>query len=280
MPCRAPISTTTCSCVGRDRDFSRRTARHPTITMIRLLRFGTPTQSPPLFAIPGLDGSIGSIQPIVEALAKQREVIVADFSAETNSTPEALATEIANVIKAEGRDTIDVMGQSIGTILAAQVASLHGLPVRKVVLTCTFTILRWKLLRLVVTLSRMAPLWLYRLTSWLSVAISCGPIGNGGHHPAFAAARDADKNVVAKRTAWQIDRDFAHDLVRIRGPLLILMGGSDRFVPNAKKEIAKLRMMFAPQPAASLDVIPDAGHIFLPSAAVALAVAKIEEFLR
>ncbi|HZY44566.1 MAG TPA: alpha/beta hydrolase [Anaerolineae bacterium] len=248
--------------------------------MIRLLRFGTPTQSPPLFAIPGLDGSIGSIQPVVEALAKQREVIVADFSTETSSTLEALATEIAKVIKTEGRDTIDVMGQSIGTILAAQVASLHGLPVRKIVLTCTFTICRWNLLRIVVALSKLAPAWLYRLTSWLSLAISCGPVGNGGHHPAFAAARDANKNAIAKRTAWQINRDFSHDLVRIRVPLLILMGGNDRFVPDAKKEITKLRRMFEPQPAASIDVIPKAGHIFLPSAAVALAVAEIEEFLR
>ncbi len=248
--------------------------------MIRLLRFGFPNDQPPLCVIPGLDGSIGSVQPVVEALARHREVIVVDFSLETNATLEALAAEIANVIRAEGRSAIDVMGQSIGTILAAQVAALHGLPVRKIVLTCTFTICRWNLLRMVVALSKMTPPWLYRLTAWPSIVISCGPVGDGGHHPAFAAARDADKDVVAKRTAWQIDRDFSHDLVRIRAPLLILMGDSDRFVPNVQKEISKLRVMFAPQPAARIDVIPNAGHIFMPSAAIALAVAKIEEFLR
>ena len=247
--------------------------------MIRLLRLSTPTDQPPLFAIPGLDGSIGSVQPVVEALAKQREVIVVDFSPETNPTLGALAAEIANVIRAEGRHSIDVMGQSIGTILAAQVASWHDLPVRKVVLTCTFTNCRSNLLRMVVALSTLTPTWLYRLTSWLSIALSCGPVGDGGHHPAFAAARGADQKSIAKRTAWQIDRDFAHDLVRIQTPLLILMGARDRFVPDAQKEIAKLRAMFAPQPTAKVDVIPNAGHIFLPSAAIALAVAKIEEFL-
>jgi pimeloyl-ACP methyl ester carboxylesterase len=243
------------------------------------LRLGTPTDQPPLFAIPGLDGSIGSVQPMVEALAKQREVIVVDFSAETSPTLEALATEIAAAIRAESQPTFDILGQSIGTIVATQVATLHNLPVRKVVLTCTFTILHWRLLRLVVALSKFAPAWLYRLTAPLTIALSCGPVGDGGQHPAFAAARKADKDVVARRTAWQIDRDFAIDLARIQTPLLILMGDSDRFVPDAQREIAKLRHLFAKQPAARVDAIPGAGHIFLPSIPIQLAVAKIEEFL-
>jgi pimeloyl-ACP methyl ester carboxylesterase len=248
--------------------------------MIGLIRLGSPTSAPPLFAIPGLDGSIGSVEPIVKQLARQREVLVVDFSGETQPTLEALAAEIADTIRAEGRSAIDVLGQSIGTILAAQVASRHNLPVRKVVLTCTFTILRWNVLRWVVSLSKITPTWLYRLTSWPSVAISCGPVGDGGRHPCFAGAREADKRVVAKRTAWQIDRDFSADLVRVQAPLLILMGDSDRFVPNAPREIAKLRTMFAQRPTARVDVIPGAGHIFLPSAAIALAVQKIEDFLR
>lgn len=248
--------------------------------MINLIRLGQQTDRPPLYAIPGLDGTIGSVQPVVEQLARTREVIVVDYSAETNATLETLAAEIAENIRAEKRESFDVLGQSIGTILAAQVATLHNLPARKVVLTCTFTILPWTLLRFVVTVSKITPRWLYRLTSPLTIALSCGPVGDGWHHPCFAGTRQADPRVIAKRTAWQIDRDFAIDLARIQTPLLILMGDSDRFVPNARREIAKLRQLFANQPSAHVDVVPGAGHIFLPSMPIKFAVAKIDEFLR
>ena len=247
--------------------------------MIRFIRIGVPTHLPPLYAVPGLDGSIGTVEPVVKALAQRREVIVVDFSAETNPTLEALASEIATQIRTEDQSAFDILGQSIGTIVATQVATLHQLPVRKVALTCTFTILRWRLLRLVVTLLKFTPTWLYRLTAPLTIALSCGPVGDGGQHPAFAAARQADKTAAIRRTAWQIDRDFAIDLARIQAPLLILMGDSDRFVPDARREIARLRQLFAQQPAARVDVIPGAGHIFLPSPAIRLAAAKIEEFL-
>ena len=247
--------------------------------MIRFIRLGTPTHLPPLYAVPGLDGSIGTVEPVVKDLAQRREVIVVDFSAETNPTLEALATEIATQIRAEGQSAFDILGQSIGTIVAAQVATLHQLPARKVVLTCTFTILRWRLLRLVVVLLKFTPAWLYRLTAPLTIALSCGPVGDGRQHPALTAARQADKGSAARRTAWQIDRDFAVDLARIQTPLLILMGDSDRFVPNARREIARLRQVFAQRPAARVDVIPGAGHIFLPSHSIQLAVARIEEFL-
>lgn len=248
--------------------------------MIRLIRLSPPNGSPPLYAIPGLDGTIGSVEPVVKRLAETREVIVVDYSGETQATLEDLAAEIAATIRAEGRPTFDLLGQSIGTILTAQVASLHNLPVRKVALMCTFTILRWRLLRLVAALTKFTPRWLYRLTSPLTIILSCGPVGDGWHHPCFEGTRNSDQRVVAKRTAWQIDRDFAIDLARIQQPLLILMGDSDRFVPDAAAEIAKLRQMFASHSDTRVDVIPGAGHIFLPSLAIRVAATKIVEFLR
>nr|MBP7689213.1 dienelactone hydrolase family protein [Thermoflexales bacterium] len=69
------------------------------------------------------------------------------------------------------------------------------------------------------------------------------------------------------------------DLARIQQPLLILMGESDRFVPNAAREIDRLRSIFAAQPTSRIDVIPGAGHIFLPSLAIRIAASKIAEFL-
>ena len=246
--------------------------------MIRLIPYGQTTDQPPLFAIPGLDGAVGSIEPVVKKLARQREVIVVDFSADNSETLDLLAANLAEAIQKEDRPVIDIMGQSIGTILAAQLATLHGLPVRKVVLTCTFTRLRWTALKWVAALTRLTPSFLYRLTSPLTIALSCGAVGDGRHHPAFEATRDSNKQTVAQRTAWQINRDFSTDLVKIEIPLLILMGEKDRFVPDAQQEIKKLRSLFANDPA-QIETIPNAGHIFLPSAAIAAATAKIEGFL-
>jgi pimeloyl-ACP methyl ester carboxylesterase len=247
--------------------------------MITLEHIGTGNGQPPLYAVPGLDGAIGSFQPIVERLATTREVVVVDFSRETNATLDALSGEIARAIAAEGPATLDVLGQSIGTILAAQVACRYGLPVRRVVLVSTFTILRWKLLRIVALLTRLSPGFVYRLTAGLTVTLSCGPVGDGRAHPIFASARNAEKGGVARRTQWEVGRDFAADLGPVRSPLLILMGAQDRFVPDAKREIRKLHALFADHPAATVDVVPRAGHVFLPSTAIAAAAARIESFL-
>jgi pimeloyl-ACP methyl ester carboxylesterase len=125
---------------------------------------------------------------------------------------------------------------------------------------------------------RLTPRWLARRTSALSVILLCGPVGDGRDNPAFADAKNADQAGVAKRTGWEIDRDFALDLVKIRQPLLVLMGERDRFVPNLNKEVERLRDLLIDHPA-SVETIPNAGHIFLPSAAVALAAEKIAAFL-
>jgi pimeloyl-ACP methyl ester carboxylesterase len=246
--------------------------------MVQLFRRGIAQAAPALLAVPGIDGSIGSLAPLVEKLSTQREVIVVDYTAETNPTLEALAAEIAGVAKTEITGAIDILGQSIGTIIAAELASSHKLAVRRVVLTCTFTRLNWIKLRLSNFLLRLTPNWLYRLTSPLIMKIVCGPVGDGKHHPFFAASRRSDKKAVIKRTAWQIERDFSADLLKIQSPLLILMGEKDRFVPNASREIEKLRRLFAGRPAQVVS-IPNAGHVLLPSAAIAFAVSQIEAFL-
>jgi len=248
--------------------------------MIRLIRLGQASQYPTLIAIPGIDGSIGSLESIVRRLAQNRAVIAIDYSAETNPTLEALSAEIAAALTAEHLTAFDLLGQSIGTIVAAQIASDYGLPVRKVVLVCTFTRLVTPMLQMTVLALKLTPKWLARLLSPLSVRLLCGPVGDGRDNPAFAGARNADQAGVAKRTAWEIGRDFALDLAKIKQstPLLVLMGEQDRFVPNAKREIAKLRALFANRPA-QVETIPKAGHIFLPTAAIALAVEKISAFL-
>ena len=246
--------------------------------MIRLERHGLPAAPPPLVAIPGIDGSIASIAPIVKQLARRREVVVVNYTAETNPTLEELSAEIASAIRAELPSPVDLLGQSIGTILTVQVAGIHRSAVRKVILIATFTRLRWFLLRVTNILVSMTPRWLYRATTPAMLSWICGPVGDGRTHPFFAASRNSDPKGVVKRTAWEINRDFASDLARLEQPARILMGAEDRFVPNARREIAKLEALFTGRPV-TIRAIPKAGHVLLPSAAIAQAVSIIDEFL-
>ena len=65
--------------------------------MIRIIEIGQKSDKTPLIAIPGIDGSIGSIERIVNKVAENRRVIVIDYSEENNITLEALAKPIAKL---------------------------------------------------------------------------------------------------------------------------------------------------------------------------------------
>jgi pimeloyl-ACP methyl ester carboxylesterase len=243
---------------------------------LRLIPFGSPTDAaPPLVAIPGIDGSAGSISPIVERLATSRQVLLVDYADETNPTLEGLTDQIADALEAK---EIDLLGQSIGTILAAQLASRQVPGVRKVVLIGTFTRLRWGSLRLSNLLTSLSPPWLYRMTTRPTMAYVCGPVGNGWDHPFFTTARESNPYGIVRRTGWEIGRDFTRDLDVLSGPAIVLMGADDRFVPDVWRDIEKLRSLYRGRP---IDVvpIPDAGHVLLPSPAIGRAVDEIQAFL-
>lgn len=246
--------------------------------MVRLIEYGTCSDKIPLFAFPGIDGSIGSIEPIVRELSGNRQVVVLDYTGENNPTLEKLTAEMAEAIKRRGSGHIDVLGQSIGTVLAAQIAGIRGLPVRRIVLMCTFTRLRWGWLRVVNFLLRITPGWLYRLTTRPMMTIACGPVGDGRNHPFFEASRNSNKEGVIRRTSWEINRNFGNDLATINSPCLILMGAKDRFIPNIRKELEALDDVLKGR-RAKMIAVPNAGHVFLSSSAITFAVTQIEGFL-
>jgi pimeloyl-ACP methyl ester carboxylesterase len=204
---------------------------------------------PRLVAVPGIDGSDGSIRPIVESLAATRDVSVVNYHDEDARTVEALADQMATALRSGFDEPFDVLGQSIGTIFAAQLAARSGLAVRRVVLCCTFTKLRWNTLRVANAFLSVTPRSIFSATAPISMRVVCGPVGDGGHHPFFEASRNANKAGVIKRTGWQIGRDFSPDIAAVKQPMLILMGARDRFVPNASREVAKLRQLLAHQDA-------------------------------
>lgn len=243
---------------------------------VRLRAYGPPGGGPALLAIPGLDGSIGSIEPIVERLARTRRVLVADYTVEHNATLEALAAEIAAVARGEAGGEVDLLGQSIGTLVAAQVAAAGELPVRRIVLVATFTRVRDLGLRLTNLVSALSPYALQRLTAPAMMAIVCGPVGDGRRHPFFAASRRAVFSRTRRRTGWQVGRDFSGLLSRAaERPLLVLLGEQDRFAPAG--DAARVRA--AVEPGGRVVTLPDAGHVLLPRQAIERAAGEIDAFL-
>lgn len=234
--------------------------------------------SPVLVAIPGIDGSSGSLLPIARGLAERRRVVIVDYSGEQTTSVEQLSEEIGRALRRELSEPVDLLGQSIGTIFAAQLDGGAMIPTRRIVLCCTFTRLRWTALRVSNALLRLTPGPVYRAIAPLSMAIVCGPVGDGADHPFFAASKAARKEGVIKRTAWEIGRDFRADLARVRSSLLVLMGEKDRFVPNVADEVERLERLFGGRDA-RIRLIPGAGHVVLPSKAIQFVIREIETFL-
>ena len=246
---------------------------------VRLVPYGATSPLPPLVAIPGLDGSAGSVAPLVERLAAMRRVLLADYTAESNPTLDELGDEIARQVATEVNGTFDVLGQSIGSVLAARLAVRPDLRVRRVVVISTFTRLRWRALAASNRVLGLTPRWLYARTAGPLMGIVCGPVGSGRDHPFFDAVRVSDPADAVKRTGWEIGRDFAVELSALAAscrPTLVLMGAADRFVPDARREVAKLRALFGPS---TVDVLDGSGHVVLPDHAVAVAVRRVERFL-
>lgn len=246
--------------------------------MIRLQSFGAASAQPSLVVVPGIDGSVGSVQPLIEHLARTREIMLVDYTDESEPTLEALSASIADLLRSRISGGFDLLGQSIGTIIAAQLAA-QNLTVRRVVLISTFLRLNDSKLKLNNFLASMGPRWLYRLMSRPVLEWSCGPVGDGHDHPFFKRSAESDPANIVKRTAWEIGRDFRPDISGVTQPMLVLMGEQDRFVPNAGREIEDLKKLLSGRDAQVITV-PQAGHVLLPTAAIDFAVVRIAEFLR
>lgn len=242
--------------------------------VVRLVEHGADTGQPPIVVVPGIDGHPGSVAPIVDQLARHRRVLLVEYSRENQPTLGELADEIAALLP----DRCDLVGQSIGTWLVAEVAARRRESVRRVVLISTFSRVRDLTLRLSALLTRRTPRWLYRRTTPPLMAAVCGPVGDGKDHPFLGGVAESDQDGVARRTRWQVGRD-ATDLLRsISQPVAVVLGASDRFVPRRRREYAHLAAIFS-RPGDRVEIIDGAGHVLLPSGAVDRAAEVVAEFL-
>ncbi len=244
----------------------------------RLVRHGSPTSGVPLVVVPGMDGSVGTVAPLVERLAQSRPVLVVDYTTERNASLEDFSREVAELVRAHVPGEVDVLAASLGSIAAAQAIGDHGLPARRVVLVGTFTRVADTRLRANNLLVAVSPRRVYQALAPLLMAWVCGPVGDGRRHAFFRNVRRSDPTQVVKRTRWEIGRDFAPELAKIAAPTLVLMGERDRFVPDLDEQLDVLRRLVS-RPGSELRTVAGAGHVLLPSAAVDAAVAAAEAFL-
>lgn len=239
--------------------------------------FGSASNVPPLVVIPGIDGSIGSVQAIVEILSRTRRVVLVDYTQEAEPTLDRLCGAIAGVLRGQLSEPFDLLGQSIGSIMAAKLA-VQDLPVRRVVLISTFLRLNDLKLRFSNLLAGLSPRWLYRLLSRPVLIWQCGPVGDGNARPFLVRSAESNPSLIVKRTQWEIGTDFHDDIAGVAQPLLMLMGERDRFVPNARLEIEELRQLVTGRDARVVGV-PASGHVVFPTVAIEFVVSQIEAFL-
>jgi pimeloyl-ACP methyl ester carboxylesterase len=179
---------------------------------VRMRAFGEAGGHPPVVAIPGIDGNAASIEPLVARLAAERRVLVADYAAEHNPSLEELAAEIAAAVSAEHGGEVDLLGQSLGALLAGEIVASGTLPVRRIALLGTGGRVRARALRALGGLSVVVPYALQRR--------------------AAPVLRGSDPSRIRRRLQWQAGRDVASVLRRVDRPLLVVLGAHDRFGPR------------------------------------------------
>ena len=90
---------------------------------------------------------------------------------------------------------------------------------------------------------------------------SVAPVGDGRDHPLFDAVRDSSPEDARTRTGWEVGRDVPVELSALAATgvaALVLVGGTDRFVPDVASVTARLRSLFGPS---AVHVVPGAGHV-------------------
>jgi pimeloyl-ACP methyl ester carboxylesterase len=197
----------------------------------------------PLLLIMGTGGTMGLWRPVLPALSERNRVIAFDNRGLGGSTPTTEAVDMASLaddavalIDALGIDRAQVLGWSLGSAVAQELAINHPERVTSLTLNCT-----WArpdgFMRAIATAVRTA--WAHgtpeeRLTA-TAVCFSPEALDSPEFEALFAEFSSAFPQTEEQRQAMvsQIDADLAHDsldrLDRIGCPTLVLAGEQDVF---------------------------------------------------
>jgi pimeloyl-ACP methyl ester carboxylesterase len=179
----------------------------------------------PLILIHGGLGSTGMFEPILPALSKDREVIAVDLQAHGRTADidrplsyEAMADDVAGLIRYLKIDKADVMGYSVGGEVALRVAIQHPESVRKlVIVSATFRRDGWYP-EIVAGMTRMGPASAAQMKqtpiyqSYLQIA-----------------PRPEDWTVLNTKLGemFRKDYDWSSEVRTIRAPTLLVFGDAD-----------------------------------------------------
>jgi pimeloyl-ACP methyl ester carboxylesterase len=227
----------------------------------------------PVVFLTHLSANLDNWDPrVVDGIAAQRRVITADYRGVGSSTGavrdsvEAMADDAVAFIRALGFDRVDVLGLSLGGMIAQSLALRFPDLVRRLILAGTgpaggegianvTSIANRDLARALLTLQDPKVFLFFTRTS------------NGKRSAAEFLARLKERTAGRDRPItfrgyrtqlkaihrWGLQEP--HDLSAIRQPVLAVNGDNDRMVPTVNTEDLARRI-----PGSELIIYPDAGH--------------------
>jgi 3-oxoadipate enol-lactonase len=228
---------------------------------------------PPLLAIMGMSGTALSWgEPFLERLRQSHEVIVYDHRGVGASTPLAgsvtirqMAEDAAGLLEALEIDSADVLGISMGGMIAQELALNHPGRVRTLTLGCTYCggegsslagpEVAQKLGEAMMSGDRERTL----RVGW-EVNVSASYAGDEDAWSAFhelALKRAVAVPVIMAQAQACMAHDTHDRLSSIEAPTLVIHGTEDQMIPVANGQlIAELI------PARRLEILEDVGHLF------------------
>jgi pimeloyl-ACP methyl ester carboxylesterase len=226
-------------------------------------------QGMPVVLLHGLGGDIGFWTAEIEALAEHVRVIAIDLrgSGQTPmsgpTTIEELADDVAAVLDAAGVSSCDVVGFSMGGLVAQAFALRWPTRLRRLVLASTFAVMNAQARRfldavLSVYEGGCTPTQMFDLIApWL---FSVRFVADPQNAPFFVYPENDPNEQPRPYWCWLYRAQQAFDatvaLPRIVAPTLVLVGDEDRLVSTADA-----RTLASLIPDARLEVIDRAGHL-------------------
>lgn len=222
----------------------------------------------PVVVVPGMEGDGTSCLHVVEAVRQRLgttaplRVLLVDYGAERHRGLAELEASVLEALGTRAGAAPIVWGQSFGCLLAAVVA--RALDARALVLVSPFT----RLPAGRTTAARSLAVTPRSLYAWTSPTVSrwlFGPVGTHRDHPFFATLAHAAPGDVARRTSWLRGRDLRERFEGRARPTCAWFGTQDRLI-DLPEQLDAFGTILGP--GARLGLVPGAGHVVLPDAAV------------
>lgn len=237
----------------------------------------------PALLLHGIGGRASLWAPSVTALAP-RPVIAMDMPGYDGTRPaltsfEALADAAAALLDSQGTAQTDVVGHSLGGMIALEMALRHPSRVRRLVIVASSPAFgsRDPAFRESFLAARQKPLDEGMGMAGVAAALvpaMLGPAADPGAAPAaIAAMASVDEAAYRATLAMLTGFDRRADLPQVTQPALLIAGEADQTAPPRG-----MARMAAAMPAARITVIPGAGHL-LPLEAPHAFHAALLEFL-